>query len=95
MLITEINDMKSLLIWTLDMLKKQGVSFVVMAIVIYFGYMKLDDVEQRGLACNEEIKGLYKELNLKSQQTLDRNTEAFQRNTTALEKLNDYLMAKK
>lgn len=62
-------------IW--EILKQQGISFLVLMGVTYFLWIELQEVKMENKACNDKVIHTMTELIIENQRVIDRNTAAW------------------
>jgi hypothetical protein len=63
------------LLWFLEMLKQQGLSFVLLGVAVFFLWTELKDIEEKNEQCNQEIIEIYRTIHLDTIQELKKSNK--------------------
>jgi hypothetical protein len=63
------------LLWFLEMLKQQGLSFVLLGVAVFFLWTELKDIEEKNEKCNQEIIEIYRTIHLDTIQELKKSNK--------------------
>lgn len=80
----EIQEMKNVWTWFLTMMQQQGLSFVLLALGVYFFYQELEEVQEENKACTEQILQVYQEM-------VKQNHAVISANTATIEELKKWI----
>lgn len=60
--------------WILEILKKQGVNFLLLALAVWWLNTKLEKVEDEYKQCNSKVIEMYETILIANQKVIERNT---------------------
>ena len=64
--------MSNSVMWVLDLLKKQGLSFVLLGFAVWYFYFEVHRLEEKSDRCNEKMMMLYQGVILQNVQLLQK-----------------------
>lgn len=60
--------------WILEMLKKQGINFLLLALAVWYLNTKLEKVEDENKQCNSKVIEMYETILVANQKVIEKNT---------------------
>lgn len=74
--------------FAIEAIKKQGLSFIILASVVYYFYIEMSEMKSEFKACNQSLMELYSQHSKEMQEVIIRNTQAFEKIEKIIEKNN-------